>query len=352
MLHALQFNGSCLCIFAPLPVYSPSLVIQFLTNMPIKTFRPPTLLGDQPILSHQPHRPHKINSLSAQYLRISQSPLMSLPVEIRAKILKEAIVGVSNWPDTDYMDLDPLMRTCKAISDELFPILFPTNGIIHSISFNIHCNRYAPTSWLIARTCTSVRESYPSVWPSSKHCKFLVRDLDDQKLKTLIHRARVVENFNVFIDIPQLAAKGRSKSEDLAVIWSKVRDIATLIAQFRSVRSVNCYFSKGRPTKLDYHRFFHCPVKVNQETSRSSLHSLIIGALADPFIKNGPFSEQRLPTAQVLNISCIDVLLNPWFSPWLEDYEHQLHPESFCHDAARISKTLKEGLCMPQSLPK
>lgn len=267
-----------------------------------------------------------------------------------------AIYNFSTWDNADQQTVDALMKTCKAISDELFPILFCPDETIHNIDFTVIREKYlASTSWLITGMRTSLSDKDPCTWswPKLPQCEFLIRDLDDPKLRFLVRRPRVVQYLNVTIGIPQLAAEGRSKAEDLAVIWSKVRDIATLMGIFRSVRYVNCSIIPGRSTELDRHRFFHCPVKVNQETFRSSLYSLIMWALADVFIKKYPFSKHRMPTAPVLNITCIENLpREPWCRQWVEPYANHIHPENSCHDAARIAKTVKEGLCVPQSLPK
>ncbi|KAK7921396.1 hypothetical protein PG985_009418 [Apiospora marii] len=288
---------------------------------------------------------------------MSQFPLMPLPVEIRAEILTDAIYGFSPWDFADRPTVNALMQTCKAISDELFPILFEPNGYIYDIDIAILRSGHASTSWLKIKSRVSARLTRPSVWPDSASCTFFVRDLEDQKLKSLARRARMVGEFSVSIEIPQLAAKGRSKSEDLAVIWSKVRDIATLIALFRSVRTVSFYFTEDRATKLDINRAFNCPVKVNQETFKSSLHTLIVGALADPFIKNGPFSRQRESTTPRLHFRCLEHLLRPhhWRHSclqWMEDPEHSFHTGKPCHEASRITKTARQGVCTPQSLPE
>ncbi|KAK8009263.1 hypothetical protein PG991_011814 [Apiospora marii] len=281
---------------------------------------------------------------------MSQSPLMSLPVEIRVSILNEAITNLSYHGEIDLITVRALMETCKAISDELFPILFDPNGYISSVNLAIRRSGYASTSWLMIEMSASTRLPNPMDWPSFTRCTFFIRDLEDQKLKSLVHRAYSLRYFHVVIDVPQLAAKGLGKSEDLAVIWSKVRDIATLIALFRSVVTVTCTFDLSHATALDYHRFFHCPVNVNQETFRNSLCSLIVGALTDPFIKNSSFSKHRTPTAPHFEFRCWEARF--WNTERMGGWDDHQRPERFCHDAARIVKTVQKGLCTPQSLPK
>ncbi|KAK7947980.1 uncharacterized protein PG986_008866 [Apiospora aurea] len=282
---------------------------------------------------------------------MANSPLLSLPREIRDEILAYAVEDTAyDVYSVDWPTVDALMKTCNAISDELYHLYINKDQQIDEINFFINRDDHASTSWLSTQTCSEVA-------PFSRHTvtfcgfPFSIRDLNDMKLGVILDRSCEVEDVNIRIEVPQLAAQGRSKSAGLAAIWSKVRDIITIITLFRSVGSINCEFDTSRCTKLDIHRFFHCPVKVDQPF-QNSLYTLILWALVDPFIKNGPFADKKLPARPQLNLSCIENPVGAVWFPWAAQSEHHFHPGKSCHDAVRISKTMKRGICTPQNLPK
>ncbi|KAK7977267.1 hypothetical protein PG996_003337 [Apiospora saccharicola] len=286
---------------------------------------------------------------------MAKASLLSIPVEIRISIFEYAGVPVAadDWPTHYYLNPDyddgktfnSLISTCRAFADELFHVHIPSNGLIDTVAIHVARSKNASDCWL-SLYLTSVM--------SPDDHKFYIRDLEDPNFRTLIQRAAQIEAVHVDIEVPQLAALGRGESEGLTVIWSKVCDAAAIIASLRSVKRIYCQFNHKPATKLDVHRFFSRPVTATH-SRLSSLASLVLGKIADPFFINKSVSTARMmPLRPGFEFHSRDFF---WTSNgigygWGLEDEDSSHKGEFGLKNLRISKTAEKGICRPQSLSK
>ncbi|KAK6844854.1 hypothetical protein PG995_014964 [Apiospora arundinis] len=279
---------------------------------------------------------------------MTQPSLFSLPIEIRAQILKHAVGDkFDGWSDTfDDRSYRALMRTSKPISDELFSLLIRPD---QHISLRFYVSRRHETAskpWL--SPVLLLEFTRPNMWASRTY-KLHIQDLDDPKIRALVRHGCVLDTVDLDIEVPHLPAQGNNISQEMAVVWSKVRDTIKLTRCFRSVERVECHFNTRGCKKLALHRFFICPIKVNQ-TPLGSLHSLIIGALAEPFIKYSPSTDKSL-SKPFISVDYIRRSYRSWSDcnyPPVSDQQ----AASIFHQTARIAKTVRKGICIPQSLPE
>ncbi|KAK8087264.1 hypothetical protein PG994_002238 [Apiospora phragmitis] len=278
-------------------------------------------------------------------LAMAKPTLMSLPLEIRTQILDEAVKCDASGLDRDLLLHGQvprsLMATCKAISDDVYALFMLGYGEPLNIHIAISHHQGKPGPWLsldhgLARSLEHAMEHWGCTPDMATYLyyKFDIEDLDDPKLKTLLQCAPRVRAMYITLEVPRSAA-------ELAVIWLKVRDTASILSSLSSVKEISLSYNDPECTYSDVKRFHYCPARVNR-TCLSNLNVLTSAALAGPFIKGCPSTNAKIPLKSHLSLQHLS-----WWGIIVDFVD-----VSSLRYAKLIFQTVEKGICTPGSLNK